>query len=105
MSETPLHQNQECFGIDFRDYDFSNIRKDKTLNIKWLIELYQAYPNKADFFNQKLSKQMGNFDRLAGVYSLKQQIIAGVPEQEIRASWEPGLSRYKEMRKKYLLYP
>jgi uncharacterized protein YbbC (DUF1343 family) len=105
MSETPLHQDQVCYGIDFRNYDFSNIRKDKTLNIKWLIELYQAYPDKTDFFNQKLSKQMGNLDRLAGVASLKQQIIAGIPEQEIRASWEPGLSQYKEMRKKYLLYP
>ena len=26
-------------------------------------------------------------------------------EEEIRASWEPGLSEYKQMRKKYLLYP
>ncbi len=35
----------------------------------------------------------------------RQQIIDGVPEAEIRKSWEPGLSQYKEMRKKYLLYP
>jgi hypothetical protein len=28
-----------------------------------------------------------------------------VPEEQIRASWEPGLSEYKQMRKKYLLYP
>lgn len=105
MSETPLHQDQVCYGLDLRNYDFSNIRKNKTLNIKWLIELYQAYPLKADFFNQQLSRQMGNLDRLAGVTSLKQQIIAGVSEKEIRASWEPGLSQYREMRKKYLLYP
>jgi hypothetical protein len=26
-------------------------------------------------------------------------------EEDIRRSWEPGLSRYKQMRKKYLLYP
>ena len=105
MAETPLHQDQVCYGLNLRDYDFSNIRKDKTLNLKWLIELYRAYPDKADFFNQKLSKQMGNFDKLAGVSSLREQIIAGKSEKEIRASWEPGLSEYKEMRKKYLLYP
>jgi len=105
MAETPLHQNQECYGLDLREYDFSNIKQNKTLNLKWLIELYQAYPDKADFFNQKLSKQMGNLDRLAGVASLKEQIIAGKSEQEIRASWEPGLSKYKQTRKKYLLYP
>jgi len=105
MAETPLHQDQICYGLDLRNYDISNIRKDKTLNIKWMIELYKAYPNKADFFNVKLSKQMGSIDKLAGVYSLKEQIIAGKSEKEIRASWEPGLSRYKEIRKKYLLYP
>ena len=105
MAETPLHQNQECYGLDLRNYNISNLRKDKVLNLKWLIELYQAYPDKADFFNFKLSKQMNNFDKLAGVYSLKEQIIAGKSEKEIRASWEPGLSQYKKMRKKYLLYP
>ncbi|WP_367865738.1 exo-beta-N-acetylmuramidase NamZ domain-containing protein [Pedobacter sp. WC2423] len=105
MAETPLHQNQECYGLDLRNYNISNLRKNKVLNLKWLIELYQAYPDKADFFNFKLSKQMNNFDKLAGVYSLKEQIIAGKSEKEIRASWEPGLSQYKKMRKKYLLYP
>ncbi|SDZ99622.1 exo-beta-N-acetylmuramidase NamZ family protein [Pedobacter hartonius] len=105
MAETPLHQDQECYGLDLRNYDISNIRKDKTLNIKWLIELYKAYPDKADFFDTKLSKQMGNIDKLSGVYTLKQQIIAGKSEKEIRASWEPGLSHYKEIRRKYLLYP
>ena len=34
-----------------------------------------------------------------------EQIKAGTPEEEIRKTWEPGLSQYKEMRKKYLLYP
>ena len=105
MAETPLHQDKECYGLDLRNYDISNIRKDKTLNLKWLIELYNAYPNKADFFNTKLSTQMGSIDKLSGVYSFKEQIIAGKSEKEIRASWEPGLSLYKEMRRKYLLYP
>lgn len=48
---------------------------------------------------------MGNFDKLAGTKDLKQQIINGVSVNNIRKSWEPGLSEYKEIRKKYLLYP
>jgi uncharacterized protein YbbC (DUF1343 family) len=40
-----------------------------------------------------------------GVGDFRQQVINGVSEEEIRKSWEPGLSAYKEMRKKYLLYP
>lgn len=105
MAETPLHQNKICYGMDLRTYDVAKIRKDKALNLNWLIELYNAYPNKADFFNFKLSAQMGNFDKLSGDYSLKQQIIAGKSEKEIRASWEPGLTKYKTMRQQYLLYP
>jgi len=105
MAETPLHLNQASYGLDLRNYDTDEIRHDKKLKLEWLLELYQAYPNKADFFNNKLSKQMGSFDKLAGVYTLKQQIIAGKSEKEIRASWEPGLTAYKNMREKYLLYP
>lgn len=105
MAETPLHQDKRCYGLDLGNYDISNIRKEKTLNIKWMIELYRAYPGKADFFNTRLSKQMGSIDKLAGVAAFKQQLIAGASEEQIRASWEPGLSRYKEIRKKYLLYP
>ena len=105
MSESPLFMNQVCYGLDLRDYDAEQFRKTKKLNLSWLIELYNASPNKADFFNTKLSNQMGVIERLVGVSTFREQVISGKTEQEIRASWEPGLSKYKTMRKKYLLYP
>lgn len=104
MSETPLHMDLECYGLDLRQYSANKIRKEAKINLAWLIEMYNAYPYKEKFFDFKQSKQMGNFDKLAGTYDLKQQIIAGKSEEEIRLSWEPGLSQYKIMRKKYLLY-
>jgi len=104
MAETPLFMNQLCYGLDLRTYDVSKIRKEKKLNLSWMMELYQASPNKADFFNSKLSTQMGTIERLIGVADFRAQIIAGKTEAEIRKSWEPGLSEYKTMRKKYLLY-
>ncbi len=105
MSETPLHQNKTCYGLDLRKYDTAEFRKTGQINLKWLIELYQAYPFKAEFFDSRQSNQMGNFDQLAGTILLKQQIIAGRTEKEIRASWEPGLSAFKKLRLNYLLYP
>lgn len=105
MAETPLFQDQVCYGLDLRNYDTANFRKTKMINISWLIELYNSSPNKADFFNTKLSNQMGTIEKLIGVEDFRSQVIAGKSEQEIRASWEPGLSKYKQMRKKYLLYP
>ena len=105
MSETPLHQNKTCFGLDLRKYDTCELRKSGQINLKWLIEMYKAYPYKEKFFDSKQSKQMGNFDQLAGTSLLRQQIIAGKSEKEIRASWEPALSAFKKMRIQYLLYP
>jgi uncharacterized protein YbbC (DUF1343 family) len=104
MSDTPLHQNQKCYGLDLRKYNTNNFLESKKLNLQWLIEMYKAYPDKDKFFDHKQNKLMNNFDRLAGTDNLKAQIIAGKTEEEIRRSWEPGLSQYKLMRKKYLLY-
>lgn len=105
MSETPLHQNTDCYGLDLRHYDISAFRKNRQLNLRWLMDLYKAYPDKARFFDMSQSRQMGNFDKLAGTETLKKQIIAGKSEKEIRQSWQPGLSAFKQMRKKYLMYP
>jgi uncharacterized protein YbbC (DUF1343 family) len=104
LSETPLHQNKICYGIDLRKFDTSELRKTGQINLSWLIEMYNAYPNKEKFFDFKQSNQMGNFDKLAGIASLREQIIAGKSEKAIRDSWQPGLAEFKILRKKYLLY-
>ncbi len=104
MAETPLFMNQVCYGLDLRNYDISLLRRSKQINLKWIIELYNAHPHKEKFFDSKLSKEMGTIEKLIGSGLFRQQIIDGKSEKEIRASWEPGLRRYKQMRKKYLLY-
>jgi uncharacterized protein YbbC (DUF1343 family) len=105
MAETPLFMDEVCYGLDLRNYDTAIFRKTKQINISWVIELYKASPQKENFFKSSLSKQMGTIEKLIGVSDFRQQIIDGKSEKEIRASWEPGLSQYKKMRKKYLLYP
>lgn len=105
MAETPLFMDQECFGLDLRNYDIEKLRKSKQINIKWIMELYKNHPHKEKFFDSKLSNQMNRIEIQIGTSEFRHQIINGVSEEEIRKSWEPGLSEYKEMRKKYLLYP
>jgi len=105
MAETPLFMNQVCYGLDLRNYDVDLLRKSKKINLQWVIELYEASPNKEQFFDSKLSNQMGLVEYRVGTGDFRQQIIDGKSEKEIRDSWEPGLSEYKKMRKKYLLYP
>ena len=105
MAETPLFMNQVCYGLDLRNYDINLLRKSKQINLQWIMELYKAHPYKEKFFDSKLSKEMGSIEKLIGSGLFRQQIIDGKSEKEIRAGWEPGLSEYKVMRKKYLLYP
>ncbi|MBK8636395.1 MAG: DUF1343 domain-containing protein [Saprospiraceae bacterium] len=105
MAETPLFMNQICYGLDLRNYDITQLRKSKKINIQWIMELYKAHPNKEKFFDSSLSKEMGTIERLIGSGLFRQQIIDGTSEAEIRKSWEPGLSEYKKMRLQYLLYP
>jgi uncharacterized protein YbbC (DUF1343 family) len=105
MAETPLHMNKECFGLDLRKYDINQLRKTKRINVQWMKELYASFPDKAKFFDRSQSNQMGDINKLAGTAEFKEQIIAGKSADEIYASWEPGLSKYKTMRNKYLLYP
>lgn len=105
MAETPLFMNQACYGLDLRNYDTRLLRAAGKINIQWLMELYRAHPHKEKFFDNTLSREMGVIERLIGSALFRQQIIDGKPESEIRASWEPGLGKYKIMRKNYLLYP
>ncbi len=105
MAETPLYMNQLCYGLDLRSYDIYQLVASKKINIQWMIELYKAFPDKRKFFDRTQSNQMGDINKLVGVYEFKNQIEAGDTETTIRKSWEPALSQYKTMRKKYLLYP
>ncbi len=104
MSEHPLYQDSVCYGQNLENYNIGKLRKNRQINLSWLIKCYQDYPRKEIFFDASQSKQIGNFDKLAGTSNLRKQIINGVPEKSIRESWEPGLSRFRSIRKKYLLY-
>ena len=93
MSNNPPHQNKICYGLDLR-----NVNVEPRINLKYLIDLYQRYPEKEKFFTSY-------FDKLAGTTTLKQQIKEGVSEEEIRKGWQKDLGIYRELRKKYLIYP
>ncbi len=97
VSDNPPQKNVECFGIDLRNYDTQLLRKSGKLNLSWLMDIYQKFPQKDKFFN-------AYFTKLAGNEQLRKQIEAGMTETDIRNSWEPALSRFKQTRKKYLLY-
>ncbi|MEE3035495.1 MAG: DUF1343 domain-containing protein [Bacteroidota bacterium] len=92
-AKNPKLKNEICYGVDLRSID-----RPEQIEIKWLLDSYSKFPIKKDFF-------LKGFDRISGTESLKEQIISGVSEKKIRKSWEKKLGEFKEIRKKYLLYP
>jgi uncharacterized protein YbbC (DUF1343 family) len=97
MSENPPQKNLLCYGVNLKEYSIDMVRSKGRIDLSLLLELYKAFPDKALFFN-------AYFIKLAGTAELRKQIEAGKSEAEIRDSWEPGLSKFKTIRGKYLLY-
>jgi uncharacterized protein YbbC (DUF1343 family) len=106
-AKSSKHYGQVCYGWDLSGTPQQVLQKvNKKVQVKWLMDAYRLFPDKDSFFIVPKSGNMEQsfFDKLAGNNELWQQIKNGVSEKDIRASWEPALSNYKKIRKKYLLY-
>lgn len=107
-AKEPKLKNQLCYGWNLYNSDINKVNKmvDGKIQISYLLEAYQLFPNKEQFFLQAKSGKPADFffNKLAGNSDLMQQLKDGRSEQEIRASWQPKLDEFKKIRKKYLLY-
>jgi uncharacterized protein YbbC (DUF1343 family) len=93
----PKWQGKTCHGRDLR-YLRDRDTRPATFNLSWLIWAYRNFPAKEFFFTPF-------FEKLAGTARLRQQIIEGRSEEEIRASWAKELKIFRKIRSKYLIYP
>ena len=91
----PLNMDKECYGVDLRD-----LKEIPIFTLKYFLDFYSKFENEADFLTRERWLNM-----LAGTENLIQQIREGKSENQIIKSWQPQLEQYKELRKKYLLYP
>jgi uncharacterized protein YbbC (DUF1343 family) len=102
------HYGKKCYGWDLSGTP-EKVSKlvNNRIQLKWLLEAYKLFPQKDSFFLMPKSGNMEEsfFTKLSGNNDLWQQIKKGMTEEQIRATWEPKLSEYKAIRKKYLLYP
>lgn len=93
---SPLLSGKKCNGVSFLEFSEKDLR-NTGFTLKYLIDAYNNFPDKAVFFNDFFKKLAGNDD-------LYKQIKEGKTEDEIRKSWQPELDYFKKIRKKYLLY-
>ncbi len=97
-AKKPPHMNEVCYGQSLVMPPHEALKLlDGKLNLSFIQKAYSMTANKDSFFNSF-------FEKLAGTATLRKQVADGVTEDQIRKSWQPGLLKFKAIRKKYLLY-
>jgi hypothetical protein len=98
MSADPPLEGKLCLGLDLRNFYTSHPKLLGRINLSWLLMAHRSLGSGPDFFTPY-------FDQLAGTSSLRQQMLEGKSESQIRETWLPGIDSFKKIRVKYLLYP
>lgn len=86
-----------CYGEDLSAIPDSEIIANG-VDLTYLIDAYKALGLGDKFFTSF-------FERLIGNGKVRKQIESGMSAQEIKASWEPEVSAFRELREPYLIYP
>ena len=89
-------------GVCCRGYDLGEMDEERILaeglNPEYLIDAYRALGLGEKFFTPL-------FEKLVGAGWVRRMIVEGRSAAEIRAAWAPDVARFRELRRKYLLYP
>ena len=99
VSENPPFKGLECRGYLLHDIAAENLNNPGRLNLSYLLTAYRNCVDQSSFFLKN-----NFFDKLAGTDQLRKQLVVGASEEEIRASWEPDLEKFRHIREQYLLY-
>src|SRR5262249_27585795 len=96
-AKNPPYENKLCYGEQVGNDAEVLAQIHNNMRMHWLIKAWNAYPEKGKFFNSF-------FVKLAGTAKLQEQITNGATEAQIRMGWQQDMDRFKQIRKKYLLY-
>ncbi|WP_437398019.1 exo-beta-N-acetylmuramidase NamZ family protein [Flagellimonas lutimaris] len=92
-SKYPKEEGKTCYGRDL-----SKTPRMNEVTMQWIIDAYNNTLDKSKFF------LTDGFTKHAGTPLLQQQIEDGMTNDEIKATWDDDLKRFKKIRAKYLIY-
>jgi uncharacterized protein YbbC (DUF1343 family) len=90
----PIHEGEPCYGLDLRHCQYEG-----GFTLRFLLHFYELSGRDPHFIKDPVW-----FARLAGSDTLRQQILSGMNEDTIRATWQDGLKKFLKIRAKYLRY-
>jgi uncharacterized protein YbbC (DUF1343 family) len=97
-ANNPPHCNQQCYGLDLRVADTAPLLAPAHLDLSYLVEAYRDFSAAGEKFFTPF------FVKLAGAPMLQSQVEQGMSAEQIRASWQPMLEKFRQQRSRYLLY-
>ncbi|MCD8275437.1 MAG: DUF1343 domain-containing protein [Alistipes sp.] len=92
----PPLEGRLCHGADLSGMPLDEARQ-VGLTLRYVIEAYRNLGLGEEFFTPM-------FEKLIGVGYVREMILSGASEAEIRACWQEDLRRFRERRQPYLLY-
>lgn len=95
-AKNPPLKDQKCRGVDLCGVADEAIIA-AGFNLEYVIDAYRNLNMGEKFFTRM-------FLLLTGVDYIKEMIVAGHSAEEIRARWQGDVAKFKEQRRKYLLY-
>lgn len=95
VANNPKQKGQVCYGIDFRKQ-----KEIPNFTWKYFLEWYHKFDNEEEFIS---SERWLNL--LAGTDEVIKMIRNNSSAKDIEDEFQEEINEYKEIRKKYLLYP
>lgn len=96
-AKNPPQLDKKCYGVDLRGLDNEEIIAEG-INLEYLIDAYRDLGMGDKFFRSF-------FELLIGRGDIRKMIEDGYSAEEIKATWAPDVTRFKEQRRPYLIYP
>ena len=95
-SAKPPHMGRLCYGRDLRTLTNEEIWGNG-IDLSYIVEAYHNLAIEEKFFTPM-------FEKLIGVGYVREMIMAGCSAEEIEARWMEDVEKFKEQRRKYLIY-
>ena len=95
-SAKPPHMGKTCYGEDLRTLSDEEIWAEG-INLEYIVAAYHNLALGEKFFTQM-------FEKLIGVGYVREMIMAGYSAKEIEMMWMEDVAKFKEQRRKYLIY-
>ena len=95
-AKNPPLLNQKCYGVDLRNVPNEYVL-DNGFDLSYLIDAYNNLKMGDSFFSSF-------FEKLVGVDYIREMIVAGETNEEIKKMWKVDVEKFKMQRKPYLLY-